>query len=88
LDPGDTLLLFTDGLTEASNALGEVYADRVKRAAGAVASLHPEDQVSQVINDNASFRGEVAHADDLTVLAIQRARQTDPSGDSRSRQLD
>jgi sigma-B regulation protein RsbU (phosphoserine phosphatase) len=75
LDPGDTLLLFTDGLTEANNALGEEYAARVERAAVAVAALRPEDQVVQVMTDHASFRGDTTPRDDLTVLAIQRVRR-------------
>lgn len=73
LDPGDTLFLFTDGLTEAKNAIGEEYGGRVERAAVAAASLRPDDQLSEVIKDNASFCGDMAHDDDLTMLAIQRA---------------
>jgi sigma-B regulation protein RsbU (phosphoserine phosphatase) len=72
LDPGDTLLVFTDGLTEARNASGEEYGARVERAAEVVASLRPGDQVSHLIADIASFRADMRTADDLTVLSIQR----------------
>jgi serine phosphatase RsbU (regulator of sigma subunit) len=72
LDPGDTLLVFTDGLTEARNACGEEYGARVERAAEVVASWRPGDQVSHLIADIASFRADMRTADDLTVLSIQR----------------
>lgn len=73
LSVGDTLLLFTDGLTEARNALDDEYVNCLAPAAVAIASLRPEDQVRGLIEDHARFRGDVKNADDLTVLAIQRA---------------
>jgi sigma-B regulation protein RsbU (phosphoserine phosphatase) len=82
LDSGDTLFLFTDGLTEGKSARGEEYGARVERAAVAAASLRPEEQVSQVIGDNASFRDDMGLTDDLTLLAIQRGRERDDAPDT------
>jgi sigma-B regulation protein RsbU (phosphoserine phosphatase) len=72
LAPGDTLLIFTDGLTEARNAVDAEYSDRLPHAAIAGAHLCADDHVRHIVSDHAAFRGDAVVADDLTVVAIQR----------------
>jgi sigma-B regulation protein RsbU (phosphoserine phosphatase) len=72
LDAGDTLLLFTDGLTEATNPDGVEYGARVEDVARRAAHLPLADLVSAVMSDQAGFRNGSVNTDDLTVLAIRR----------------
>ncbi len=73
LAPGDTLLLYTDGLLEAQNAAGMEYGlDRL--CALAAAQRRPSQaMVDACRRDLASFRDVRTAADDLTILAVSRA---------------
>jgi sigma-B regulation protein RsbU (phosphoserine phosphatase) len=73
LDPGDTLLLYTDGVTDTRNATDEEYGE--ERVASLVASLAtetPQAMVSACVADVARFRGRAKRLDDLTVMAVRR----------------
>lgn len=74
LSAGDTLVLYTDGLTEARGLEGEEYGyvrleqlvrQRPQKAA-------PRELVHAIRHDLAGFLGETPLADDLTVLVTQR----------------
>lgn len=71
--PGDSLLIYSDGLTEARNAAGEEYgAARLERTASAAADKSVGDLLAAVIRDQASFRAGSPNTDDVSVLAIRR----------------
>lgn len=73
LTAGDTLLIYSDGLTEAENSAGEEYgADRVKDAVVRAATLPVEALLDRALFEQARFRGERANTDDVTLLAIRR----------------
>ena len=72
LGMGDTLLIYTDGLTEGRNDHEEEYGNRVEHAARQVAHLPVTDAVQAVVADQRQFRGGRPNTDDLTVLAIRR----------------
>ena len=73
LAPGDSLLLYTDGLTEASDDEGNPYgADRVIATALAHAGKDPHGLVTACLGDLAAFRGGTRPEDDLTIMAIKR----------------
>lgn len=74
MSPGDTLVLYTDGLSEAANERDEEYGVE------AVAKLVNEQRyccpstLLQLLKENlAAFRGGAKRTDDETVLAIQYA---------------
>ncbi|HEU5138089.1 MAG TPA: SpoIIE family protein phosphatase [Steroidobacteraceae bacterium] len=69
--PGDTLVLYTDGVTEAAAADGSLFGiDRLTALLGASASGEPASLVQQIL-DTVNASGSSFHtADDLTVLAI------------------
>jgi phosphoserine phosphatase RsbU/P len=74
IEPGDSLLLYTDGLTEARNPVGEEYGmDRVRRVAARQSSARPSQLISETLSDLLSFTQETKQNDDLTMLAIRRA---------------
>ncbi len=73
LERGDTLLLYTDGVTEATNAdLKEYGEERLK----AVLKQHAKGDCKQLIDsvktDVKAFAGDTEQSDDITLLAIRR----------------
>lgn len=73
LAPGDSLVLYTDGVTEARNADDEEYGDdRLAALVGARAGDPPETLVRACLRDLAAFRGRTPRADDITVMVIRR----------------
>jgi len=73
LAPGDALLLFTDGLTEARNVDENEYGLRIETAASATAGLAAHEIVMHVVEHQRRFRGEAPNADDVSVMAIRRS---------------
>ena len=75
LAPGDAVVLYTDGVTEAFDAHDEEYGiERLRRAL--VPSLRgaaPHRIVSACFDDVLAFRGDVPAGDDVTIAVIQRA---------------
>jgi len=73
LEPGDGLVLYTDGLTEARNQAGEEYA--AERLAEVLRGAHgqpPQRVTTACLADLAAFLGGAPKTDDLTLMAIQR----------------
>ena len=74
LAPGDLLLLYTDGVTEAINNTGELFSDR--RLAGVLADAHGRavtDVVNAVVSSVNAFAAGVPQEDDITVLGLRYA---------------
>lgn len=72
LDPGDTIFLFSDGVTEAMNRELELYTD--KRLAGVLAAAGtgiPKDAVEAVLGAVEVFSEGVPQTDDMALLAIR-----------------
>jgi serine phosphatase RsbU (regulator of sigma subunit) len=71
LEPGECMLLFTDGLDEAHNQAGELFG--LKRAQTAVArGVDARGVINALRDDLARFVGAEPQSDDLTLLAIER----------------
>jgi sigma-B regulation protein RsbU (phosphoserine phosphatase) len=73
LGPGDRVVLYTDGLSEARNAVDEEFgaprlAEIVKGWRGNSASALASALVEQV----SAFRGRMPRADDESVMVIRR----------------
>jgi phosphoserine phosphatase RsbU/P len=71
--PGSTLLLYTDGLTEAPNADGKEFGGA--RLADALRAAHagPAGRINDAILDAVrQFTGEVGLRDDYTLLTVKR----------------
>jgi sigma-B regulation protein RsbU (phosphoserine phosphatase) len=72
IEPGDTLLAFTDGVTEAQNAAGEFFGrERLYELVSKPTSTAGEllDAIQASIRE---FIGEAAPSDDIALLAIRR----------------
>jgi phosphoserine phosphatase RsbU/P len=71
--PGDALLLYTDGLTEAENSRGEQYGiHRVQSLAARHYGSALEPLLNECLADLRNFSAGSKHADDLAILALQR----------------
>lgn len=67
-----TLLLFTDGLTEAENAEKELYGElRLEEAARWIAPQSAHEQIESLTEDIRKHVQDAPQSDDLTMLAIK-----------------
>lgn len=84
LAEGDILLLYTDGLFEATNETGEEYG-RKRLQASLHKHLHlPQpDLCDSVIGDTRAFADGVAIADDICLLTVQAVRVGNPTNHLR-----
>ena len=81
LDRNDTILLYTDGVTEAMNADEELFSDqRLEDLLATRPAENSEQTVQSLILDVAAFQGSAVQADDITVLAFKLNDQAASSG--------
>jgi sigma-B regulation protein RsbU (phosphoserine phosphatase) len=75
LAPGDTLLLYTDGVTEATNLEQEFFGEeRLGQMAKTVGQRSADEVVKQVAEAVTVFAGGAPQADDITLVALKRTR--------------
>ncbi|MGD2271477.1 MAG: SpoIIE family protein phosphatase [Desulfobacterales bacterium] len=71
LEVGDIVLLFTDGITEATNLNGEMFGQkRLEHAINQYADLQVAKIVEKIIKDVINFQEK--QLDDITLLAIKK----------------
>jgi serine phosphatase RsbU (regulator of sigma subunit) len=71
LEPGDLLVFYTDGLTEARNQTGEMFGpERLLQAIDAAANLSLPELIDSVLAECRAFN--VLGRDDMTLLAVRR----------------
>jgi phosphoserine phosphatase RsbU/P len=74
LAQGDSLFLYSDGLTEARNSAGAEYGlHRIQTLAAQHTGIEPAELISECLGDLLSFREGTKQTDDLTLLAVRRA---------------
>jgi phosphoserine phosphatase RsbU/P len=73
LGPGDSLLLFTDGITEAFSAKDEEYGEsRLADFLGRHTNLEPQLLLQNITEDVVAFCGSARPADDMTLMFVNR----------------
>jgi sigma-B regulation protein RsbU (phosphoserine phosphatase) len=72
LRPGDSLLFYTDGLTEAYNGHNEYGVGRAAAALRRASRLRPRELLTYCRSDLESFVGGTPLGDDLTMVAVRR----------------
>jgi serine phosphatase RsbU (regulator of sigma subunit) len=81
LAPGDTLVIFTDGLTECRDSTGRMFEEQAFwETLDRLREAPPDSLVDELSLASAAYGG--ARADDIAILAI-RARGTDDDGPGR-----
>jgi sigma-B regulation protein RsbU (phosphoserine phosphatase) len=74
--PGDSLFLYSDGITEAFNEENALYG--ASRMDSCLRSLPPACSVTEIVQavdrDVADFSGKGEQADDITILCLRYAK--------------
>ena len=71
LEPGDQILLYTDGVTETQNVRGEFYGgQRLCRAFTDLRQAPPDQTLEQLLDQLRDFRGTAMFLDDITMVAF------------------
>ncbi|MFH2008909.1 MAG: PP2C family protein-serine/threonine phosphatase [bacterium] len=71
VEDGDLIVLYTDGLTEAANAAGEMYGElRLQRTLDQCANLEPGEVIRTILHDVKQHMFE--QRDDITIVALRR----------------
>jgi phosphoserine phosphatase RsbU/P len=82
LRPGDTLFLYTDGITEARNGTDAFFSGRgLQEALARWGRSAPERLVHGVLDEVRRFAAHTPQSDDLTALALHYAGAALPSRD-------
>ena len=73
LEPGDTLLMFTDGVTEAIDPEENEYGvERLQQLLGQLVASDCQKIIDTVKADVKAFAGEAEQSDDITLLVLKR----------------
>jgi sigma-B regulation protein RsbU (phosphoserine phosphatase) len=76
MDKGDTLLVFTDGVTEAMDINGELYSDpRLEKLLQGQDFPSAEDMVDKTLASVEEFATGADQADDITIMALRYRQQ-------------
>ena len=71
LRPGDALVIYTDGVTDAVNPSDEVFGkERLESILSSDNARTPEDMVTEIVNALHRFEEGSDQADDVTILAV------------------
>ena len=74
LEPGDTLVFYTDGVTEAMNEAGEEYGmDRLCEVLASTPSIEAEEVNRAIFKSIREFAGDAPQSDDITCLTLHRS---------------
>jgi len=72
IPPGGTLLLYTDGATEAADAQSELFGrERLSAAARAAPAASAQALCDHLVQAVAAYHGAAPQADDITLLAVR-----------------
>ena len=79
LEPGDTLVLYSDGVVEAMNDAGELYEDErlVELLNRAGKHLEPAGIVDHVVQDVERHMKGSVQSDDISLIAFKRQGEID-----------
>jgi sigma-B regulation protein RsbU (phosphoserine phosphatase) len=74
LGPGETLLFYSDGVTESRNAADEEYGvERLEQFSARNCGQAPAQLVGSCLADLRAFAGAHPRSDDMTLMALRRA---------------
>ena len=72
LNAGETLVLYTDGVTEAMDAQGHFFSTpRFEQTLQRLVDQRPFDLLTKLVEDVQAFASGAVQADDITLLALQ-----------------
>jgi len=72
LQPGDVMVLYTDGITEGNNENGEMYGEaRLQEIIRSSVDLPADEILARILDDMKKFCGSVPQFDDITLMVIR-----------------
>src|SRR5712672_2960703 len=72
LSPGDVVVFYPDGVTEAENRLSEEFGmERLSAVVRSGSSLSAEELTINIFNSAANFSGDVGFHDDVTIVVVK-----------------
>ncbi len=83
MTPHTTIFLYTDGLTEAENASHMQFEEERVSKIAQMAERQPQMLIRQMMKEVNDFVGDAEQSDDLTMLAIEYARQNGQNQDEQ-----
>lgn len=84
LAPGDSVVLYTDGVIEAENSTGQILGyERLEQLISANRQLKPRALVALLLRELRAWAGNALQSDDVTIVVLRR-RLTDLSAELRS----
>jgi sigma-B regulation protein RsbU (phosphoserine phosphatase) len=73
LEPGDLLVLYSDGVTEATNSAEVEFGEKgLAEFLASQKAVGCEDVVNELVEHMRKWRGTTAFADDFTVVLVRR----------------
>lgn len=72
LEPGDSLVMYTDGVTEAFNDKREMFGeDGLEKTLKSVPGAGSQEIIESLLDDISEFVGNAPQSDDITILTIK-----------------
>jgi PAS domain S-box-containing protein len=72
LDPGDMVLLYTDGITEAQNPKGEFFGtERLARLFSTLGTKKPQEIINTIAKELQTFAESSSFADDVSMVVLK-----------------
>ena len=72
LQPGESIFLYTDGVTEALNTREELFSDdRLRKKITFLQARPPEEVISGVAEEIARFSNNMPQAEDIAMMMIR-----------------
>jgi phosphoserine phosphatase RsbU/P len=71
VEPGESLVVYTDGLSESESPAGIPYGDSLRALLNACHSLSPQETIDRCIQAVLAFRAGSPRLDDQTMLVLQ-----------------
>jgi len=70
--PGDSIVLYSDGVTDQQNLVGEYFGiERLTESVKKVSECNPRNVVAQIASDLEIFDTNAKQSDDITLMVIQ-----------------
>lgn len=80
LHSGDTLILYTDGVTEAHDSHGSMFGlERLETACSVIRLESPAVMIERLLEQVDAFAGDTTQYDDITMMAIRYTAKAPPS---------
>ncbi len=72
MEPGESLFLYTDGVTEAMNEKGELFSEqRLQQELDQVSQKPLQEIMTALMQKITDFAGEAPQSDDITMLVLK-----------------